>query len=69
MILNKHEVPNNTPEQARGYLTAALNLVVELDPPSDLREQLFVQACAMLSGKQILVEQMQMSSNGLSLPR
>jgi hypothetical protein len=69
MILNKHEVRNNTPEQVGLYLQSALDLVDELGPPDDLREAFFTQAVGLLSGKQILVEQMQTSPNGLTLPR
>lgn len=69
MILHKREVQNNTPDEARGYLADALALTVELDPPEDLRPHLFVQAVALLSGKQIVLEQMNQLPNGMALPR
>ncbi len=56
----KHEIPHNTPEQVRGYLTDALNLVAELDPPSDLRGITLSKAVDLISAKQIVMEQVQM---------
>jgi hypothetical protein len=57
--VRKTEVPNNTPEQVRLYLEAALELVVALETPADLRESCFTEAVRLLSGKQILLEQPQ----------
>ena len=68
MILQKHEIKNNTADEAREYLEAALALTLELDPPQDLRSHVFVQAVGLLSGKQIVVEQMQAMPNGMRLP-
>jgi hypothetical protein len=64
VILQKREIMNNTDAQVSEYLTAALLLVAELDPPGDLREAVFNQAVGLYSGKQIVVEQIQ--PNGLS---
>lgn len=68
MILQKKEIMNNTPEQVRAAIVDALNLVADLDPPTDLRAHAFNQAVGLFSGKQIVVEQMQASPNGLRLP-
>jgi len=57
MITGRKEIVFNTPEQVAGYLTEALNLIAELDPPTDLREVAFSKACDMISGKQVIVEQ------------
>lgn len=69
MMLRTREIPNNTPEQVLDYLTSALVLVEQLDPPSDLREIVFEKACDLYSGKQIVAEQQQMHANGLGLLR
>jgi len=57
--VTRQEIPNNTPAQVREYVQLALDLVAELDPPQDLREQVFAQACALYSGKQIVMVQPQ----------
>lgn len=67
MILQKREIQNYTADEVRAHVTDALNLTTELDPPSDLRAAVFNQAVGLLSGKQIIVEQMQQSPNGLQL--
>lgn len=68
MILNKREIQNSSPEQVREYIVDALNLTAELDPPADLRVEVFKSACNLLSAKHVVVEQMQASPNGLRLP-
>lgn len=67
MILQKREIQNYTPEEVREHVVAALNLTAELDPPTALAEAVFVQAVGLYSGKQIIVEQMQTSPNGIQL--
>lgn len=67
MILQKKEIQNYTADEVRDHLVNALNLTTELDPPADLRVPVFNQAVGLLSGKQIIVEQMQQSPNGLQL--
>lgn len=51
------EYPHNTERQVHDYLTKALTLVAELDPPDDLRGAVFVKAVDLYSAKQITVEQ------------
>lgn len=46
-----------TREQATEHLRAALAIVAELDPPSDLREAAFTNAVSMLSRKDVQIEQ------------
>jgi hypothetical protein len=53
----RHEYPYNTSEQVRDYLTEALLIVDELDPPEDLRGLVFAKAAELVSGKQIVFEQ------------
>jgi len=55
--VKKTDYPHNTAEQVRGYIEGALELVDELDPPTDLREHVFVKACDLLSSKQVILEQ------------
>jgi len=57
--MQRTEVPNNTPEQARDYLVRALELVEDVAPPEDLRAAVFEAAFAAVSGKQILMAQPQ----------
>ena len=57
--MQRQEIPNNTPEQVRAYIAAALALVDELEPPDDLREAVFTAAAGMISGKQIVMIQPQ----------
>lgn len=56
-MVNMREFPHNTPQQVEEYLRAALKLVEELDPPSDLRSVCFDRAVNLLSSKQIIAEQ------------
>jgi len=63
--MRRVEVPNNTPEQVRGYIEDAITLVELLEPPQDLREAVFTVAANLLSGKQILMEQPQPVDLGL----
>jgi hypothetical protein len=57
--MRQSEAQHNTDEQVREYLTAALAIVGELDPPGDLRVPLFTKAVDLLSAKQIFFEQPQ----------
>lgn len=52
------ERPNNTPAQVREYLTDALAIVAELEVDGDLRGLVFTKAVELLSGKQIIMEQL-----------
>jgi hypothetical protein len=45
-----------TPEQVREHLTDALNLVVELETPSDLRVAVFQAALNLFSNKNVTAE-------------
>lgn len=67
MILQKKEIQNYTQDEVRAHIGDALALLDEYDPPADLREAVFVQAVGLYSGKQIIVEQMQTSPNGIQL--
>jgi hypothetical protein len=69
MMPQRTDIPNNTPEQAREYLEAALELVEQLEPPAELREHVFNRAVELLSGKQILVSQPPSVSPFAGLPR
>lgn len=53
---SKVEVPNHTPEQAKGYLEASLELLDTLPVPEDIRGEFFVQAVQLLSGKQVILQ-------------
>jgi hypothetical protein len=57
--VNTSEIPNNTPDQVRQYLAAALELMEELEPAEDLRAPFFVKAVDLLSAKQIFMVQPQ----------
>jgi hypothetical protein len=57
--VTRQEIPNNTPEQVRDYLLQALQLVEEIEPPTDLREAVFAQAAQLISGKQVVLMQPQ----------
>lgn len=50
------ELYHNTREQVVDYLRAAIEIVEELDPPADLREEMFRSAVAMLGAKTINVQ-------------
>lgn len=69
MIVSKNEYHHNTREQVVEYVTIALNIVEELDPPSDLREIAFSKALDMISAKQIVMEQTQPATLGMAIPR
>ena len=53
----KVEFHHNTPEQVVGFLRAGLDMVEDLDPPSDLREAVFTQAVQMIQARAIQFEQ------------
>ncbi len=63
------ELPHNTPEQVREYITSALALVDDLDPPGDLRQAVFVKAVEFYSAKAITVEQIAPGIPGMAIPR
>lgn len=65
----KTEMPHNTPEQVREYLSAALELTEDLDPPADLRTAVFVKAADLFAAKQITVEQVVPGIPGMAIPR
>jgi hypothetical protein len=54
--MRQKEYSHNTPEQIRVYLTDALALVAELDPPEDLRVICFEKAVDLHAAKQIIFE-------------
>lgn len=51
------EEHHNTPAQVVDYLRTALAIVMELDPPEDLRQIAFGKAVDLLSAKQVFFEQ------------
>jgi len=53
----RREEHHYTKEQVREHLLAALTVVDELEIPDDLRSAAFTKAVELLSGKQILFEQ------------
>jgi len=55
--VTKTEVPLNTREQVVGYVTTALEIVDELQPPDDLRAAVFAAAVQQIATKQVLFEQ------------
>lgn len=57
--MQRQEIHNNTPEQVREYLNAALLVVDELAPPLVLLGEVFTAAVNLISGKQIVVSQPQ----------
>jgi hypothetical protein len=61
------ERQNNTNEQVLGYLTAALEITNEIDPPRELREVCFTKAVDLLASKQIVMEQPQQVGMPLGL--
>jgi len=58
--MRRVELPNNTPEQVREYLTGAIELANELAPEgSTAWASVFRAAFDAFSGKQIMLEQPQ----------
>jgi hypothetical protein len=57
MSMRQTEYPNNTPEQVREYLQQAADITAELDVAPDLAGIAFSKAVDLLSGKQIVLEQ------------
>lgn len=55
------ELHHNTNEQASGYIAAALAIVAELNVPDDLREAAFTAAVNLVSSKQVVYEQADVS--------
>ena len=66
--MQRTEHQHHTPEQVRGYLREALEIVDELDTPGDLRQIAFGKAVELLSGKQIFFEQAAVDLSRLKLP-
>jgi len=62
----REDIPHHTPEQVRGYLIAARELVDALEVPADLREVAFGKAVDMLAAKQLILQPAQ--PPGLALP-
>jgi hypothetical protein len=65
----KTEVQHNTPEQVRGYLERAWQIMEELGPPDDLRVVMFTQAVNLLASKQVFIEQPQPTILGMTPAR
>ncbi len=63
------EFHHNTPEQVRDYIVAALELVRDLEPDEDLRVSVFLQACQLISGKQVVIEQIAPVLPNMVVPR
>jgi hypothetical protein len=57
--IQRQELPNNTIEQVKLYVTDALTLTETIDPPDDLRAAVFTAAVNLISGKQIVMQQPQ----------
>lgn len=55
---SRTEHHHNTPEQVRDYLRQALAIVDELDVPDDLRGLAFNRAVELVSGKQVVLQQL-----------
>lgn len=55
------EYHHNSPTAVRGYLSAALELVADLEPPDDLREATFTKAVDLLSTKQVFIDPAELS--------
>jgi hypothetical protein len=66
MSMRQTEYPNNTPEQVRAYLQGAADIVGDLDIPPDLSGIAFAKAADLLSGKQIVLEQVGL---GMAIPQ
>lgn len=63
------EIQHNTDEQVRDYLTKALALTEELDPPEDLRQLCFAKAADLYTSKTIMAQQPPaIAMGGLGLP-
>ena len=67
MILQKKEIQNYTLTEVENHLRGALEMVEACEPADDLRVAFFNQAVSLLSGKQIIVEDMQATPNGIRL--
>jgi len=63
--MRQTDYQHNTPEQARGYVEAALALVDELSPPDDLRVAVFTKACDLFAAKQVVLEHAAVAPQGL----
>jgi len=61
--MRQSEYPHNSPEQVRQYVAAALELVIELDVPPELREVAFAKAVDLFSNKQVFWEQVPALAN------
>jgi hypothetical protein len=66
MSMRQTEYHNNTPEQVREYLQGAVDAVDAVDIPPDLIPVAFEKAVDLLSGKQIVLEQVGL---GMAIPQ
>jgi hypothetical protein len=66
MSMRQTEYPNNTPEQVREYLQGAADAVESVNIPPDLIPVAFEKAIDLLSGKQIVLEQVGI---GMAIPQ
>jgi hypothetical protein len=66
MTMRTTEYPNNTPEQVREYLQGAADAVEDVNIPPDLIPVAFEKAIDLLSGKQIVLEQVGL---GMAMPQ
>jgi hypothetical protein len=66
MTMRTSEYPNNTPEQVREYLQGAADAVEDVNIPPDLIPVAFEKAIDLLSGKQIVLEQVGL---GMAIPQ
>jgi hypothetical protein len=57
--MQRQELPNNTYEQVKLYVSDALTLTETIAPPDDLRAAVFTAAVNLISGKQIVMQQPQ----------
>jgi hypothetical protein len=66
MTIRTTEHHNNTPEQVREYLQSAADAVEAVNIPPDLVPVAFEKAIDLISGKQIVMEQMGL---GMAIPQ
>lgn len=56
-------------DQAEEVIREALAVVVTIEPPDDLREAVFTQACGMLAQRQVELEKVEVQMGGMAIPR
>jgi hypothetical protein len=66
MSMRQTEYPNNTHEQVERYIQDAALILAALELPDDLRGIAFAKAVDLLSGKQIVLEQVGL---GMAIPQ